>query len=246
MTATAIAVRERPILFSAAMVRAILDGRKTQSRRVLKLPRWFIDRDGSLDRAWPNGPMLAIPLDDDSVAHICSPYGSDGDSAVGEPASRLWVRETWTAEFNWPDDNGRYVRSWDEQPPAFRGLKSLDRLYFAADHAIYGLNGYGELTDGPVSDFDSLPATLRWRPSIFMPRWASRLALEITKVRVERLQAITPEDCEAEGIHDLATFSYDARRLKYGQLWDSLNARRGYSWNSNPWVWCLEFARVTP
>ncbi len=175
---------ERPILFSGAMVRAILEGRKAQTRRILRRERQY-------------GPFA---FDDPRVARYC-PYGQPGD--------RLWVRETW--------------HLWG--PPEHQTLA------FRADCA------------------DAENYT--WRPSIFMPRWASRITLEITDVRVERVQAISHVDAIAEGAidaelgaGDLISGSYAV--TNYAVLWDGINAKRGYSWSSNPWVWVLTFTRVQP
>ena len=197
MSAVATAVRERPILFSGPMVRAILDGRKTQTRRV------------AMHRVC--GVMLArLAFDPAPDAALC-PYGAPGD--------RLWVRETWA----WSGDR--------EIPEAERIARG--EIWYAADG-------------------DRGPA-IRWRPSIHMPRWAARLTLEVTGVRVERLQDISATDCRAEGIphfREFVVFGADAEQRRemyaaeYRRLWDSLNAPRGYGWDVNPWVWVVEFRKV--
>jgi len=178
-------VKGRPILFSSPMVRAILDGSKTQTRRSFA------------------GTLGVTPC----------PYGVPGD--------RLWVRETFVQGH--PSDAGevRYdlpLRYW------YRADGDLDMWA-------------GE--DGHAGD-------VPWRPSIHMPRAASRITLEITDVRVERLQAISEEDALAEGVPFVQNdpFERTARR-EFQDLWDSLNAKRA-PWASNPWVWCLTFKRVTP
>jgi hypothetical protein len=173
-------VRERPILFSGAMVRAILDGSKTQTRRVVKY------RDYA---------------EDDSQVHATEcPYGQPGD--------RLWVRETWS------------VPPGDEVEPGAR-------LLYRAD---------------PADDAQWSPAPLfRWRPSIHMPRWASRLSLDLTGVRVEPVQDISEADAIAEGRNLLV-----AHPGYFPDTWDAINAARGYGWDANPWVWVLEFAPPTP
>ena len=191
---------ERPILFSGPMVRAIIDGRKAQTRRLVK-PQ-------------PDTNNVAdIKLDLDGFLYVeagrwCQrcPYGIPGD--------RLWVRETWA------DTMG--------DPP----------------EAIYRADGERH----PSS-------ALKWRPSIFMPRWACRLVLEVTAVRVERLQKISEADAKAEGCaaKDLVTHKgtmgpFDAELTQnaatakeaYRALWNSLNAKRA-PWASNPFVWVIEF-----
>jgi hypothetical protein len=184
--------RERPILFSAPMVRAILEGRKTQTRRVYK-PRV---QDNVMDQ---HGPLWSLPC----------PYGVPGD--------RLWVRETWYERYDGLDDT--YCEG------------------YAAD---------GEMKCGPVSatahEAINMGARSK-RPSIFLCRADSRITLEITDIRVQRVQEISEEDAKAEGVSADACFA--TARLSYEQLWDSINAKRGYGWEANPWVWALTF-RVIP
>jgi hypothetical protein len=220
-------IKERPILFSAPMVRAIREGRKTVTRREVK-------KRAALDclTAGFEPAFLALPGNSD----LC-PYGQPGD--------RLWVRETWYCD-HIEVQRGPYLQPAD--------MIDLDQsrddgeLAYAAD----GLEPYEQ--DQPV-----------WKPSIHMPRWASRILLEITDVRVERLRAGEGETAQesryvAEGIHrihhgDGAYYfhpfnsdqgpgnwcdPFDAWR----ELWVSINGAD--SWNSNPWVWVVEFKQVTP
>lgn len=197
---------ERPILFSAPMVRAILGGAKTQTRRVMKpQPR---PTDG-WDWSWPlpgrnitAGTMNCWRDDQKPTLFPYCPYGRPGD--------RLWVKETWA------------------QVSTGEGTHSL---VYRADSE----------------------AQVRWRSSIFMPRWASRISLELTDIRVERLQAISDADCEIEGVRpSVDGTGKDWRddetgwRRTYRQLWDSLNAKRGHGWDTNPWVWVIEFRRIDP
>ena len=200
-------VKERPILFSGPMVRAILDGRKTQTRRVIKpqpehkqVHDWKGERlyDGEHrlwwweDQCWD----LDVEMLPDLIAYC--PYGEIGD--------RPWVRETW---FN-PDyqNDGRI-----SEPTYYRATDDPDEWL--------------------------------WRPSIHMPRWASRIDLEITDVRVERVQEITDYDCCMEGV---PVRSVDGAELKddFSRLWDSINLKRGYGWEVNPFCWCLTFKRIRP
>ena len=219
-------MNEKPIIFSGEMVRAIQDERKTQTRRVV-VPQ--PDTKG-LGWAWgyadrrkiPNGPRGAAGGDvaymSDSLSRYC-PYGQPGD--------HLWVRETFGILQPTHADsigqsidpfpvfraNGDEAPAWDEGPFEFSG----------------------------------------WKPSIHMPRWASRITLEVISVRVERVQDISEEDAEAEGceteripyLHNGQIVQMDIRspRAVFSVLWDSINAKRGYSWDSNPWVWVVEFAR---
>lgn len=191
---------ERPILFSAPMVQAILAGTKTQTRRVVKGKYWFSD----------GRPDLEL---------LRCPYGVPGD--------RLWVRETFWVEHD--SDNF-------EMSPAFDcGINLAEDdwarvWYCATDHEPNG--------EGPNDDWAQFYSK---RPSIHMPRWASRITLEVTGMRVERVQDISEDDVYAEGVgHGRVS-----PQLEFQELWDSINARRGFGWAVNPWVWCVEFRRLT-
>lgn len=211
-------MKERPILFSGPMVRAILEGRKTQTRRSMR-PQpvekdgWFV-WDGHAPNS-PYGAYSANHIDRRSINIFvgrCSPYGKVGD--------RLWVRETCR---------------FDNDAPVFS-------VQYKADMAIRP--GLGD------------PNFNRWRPSIHMPRWASRITLEITGVRVERLNEISDEDAIAEGISFHSDeYGYSAygeyagigpARLSavesFCSLWESINGAG--SWSANPWVWVIEFKRI--
>lgn len=181
-------MNERPILFSAPMVKAILAGTKTQTRRAIK--------DDDVTKAGIRGIMGGT-----GPAFGPCKYGSPGDF--------LWVRETWCESFASDDDS---------------------------------INGfcYRATNNGPD------PA--KWRPSIFMKRAASRITLEITEVRVERLQDISEKDAKAEGVSKPDTdapFEKPSLRGGYWLLWDSINGRTGpKSWDANPWVFVISFKRV--
>lgn len=238
MTATAVAARERPILFSAPMVKAILAGTKTQTRRVVSdatsrgnvkpsrcdLSRAFVDPGPS--PAGNPGPYLKAPVvkpeDVGIVERIYPPY------FVGD---RLWVRESWNigrpALTSGPNAGAGFVPKWLPND----GMTVEQYRDHYDDHKLV----YAASWDGP----DVPPM----RPSIHMHRWASRITLEITDVRVERLNAITSADARAEGcVPSLRESETDA----FHNLWDSINASRGYSWESNPWVYAISFHRVTP
>lgn len=190
-------MREHPILFSAPMILAILDGRKTQTRRVIKQqPHRTTTAAQHVDSnwwEWKRGGRFRCPY--------------------GQPGDRLWVRETWRPGMH-PE--------W------------LCAVQYRADLQWLKPTGLDENTGYIFADWcDREPQ--KWSPSIHMPRWASRITLEITGVRVERLQAISDADARAEGV--TATPAISA----YRNLWNTINAQRGYCWESNPWVWVLEF-----
>lgn len=201
--------KTRPILFTAEMVRAILDGRKTQTRRVIK-PQPLDGFLPTVGRYCPNmvdrrdGEMYPGPerfgVSDEEQDFPC-PYG--------QPSDRLWVRETW-------------------QPHPEFSVKEPGGCLYRADRG-HDL----QYPDG------------KWRPSIYMPRWASRITLEIGNVRVERVQEISEDDAGMEGapIGFVHSMNHTARAW-FHELWDSINAKRGYGWDANPWVWVVEFKRV--
>ncbi len=210
------------------MVRAILDGRKTQTRRAVKPVRGFKHYDicrpdmAADDFAvWWHGKETERV----GVWQSC-PYGQPGD--------RLWVRETFQGPL-W--EEGTWDAGTDYHSPAF---------------CEYRADG------GPMPEYVDFGDKLRqgWKPSIHMPRWASRILLEVTDVRVERLQSISEADAIAEGIDGTACAAAvgtaPSRQTLlpvavhgYAHLWGSLNADRGYGWDTNPWVWVVSFKRVT-
>jgi hypothetical protein len=236
------APRERPILFSGETVRAILDGRKTQTRRALRpQPPFLLLTDcETAEKAWHWCIDLAdankrSAWDDHAEPYLrYCPYGQPGD--------RLWVRETWALHGN--DDS--YPVTVDGSMCAER---DAERWYRA------------DTCPGPYGS-SLLPGGAEfygpWRPSIFMPRWASRLTLEIVSVTVERLQEISEENAKAEGVRPLheayPSFSPDQRltsgeraglhphRSSFAILWDDLNPKQ--RWYDNPWVWRIEFKVV--
>ena len=224
-------MKEHPILFSGPMVRAILGGRKTQTRRVVARGNSFVNGSRANSIAWSRlnfeapevfvdagpspagnpGPYLHVPRRDDESVHRVYPTWQPGD--------RLWVRET----------------CW-----VHRGSK---RFAWYVHQDVF--------TVDPARD------NVRKRPAIHMPRAESRILLEITDVRVQRLQDISEADAIAEGLRwrdaldawtaggdSWPTFS-DPRRAFAG-LWDSINAARGFGWETNCWVWAISFKRVTP
>lgn len=208
---------DRPILFSGPMVRAILSGTKTQTRRVVK-PQ---PADYQALRPEPRDGCRWV-----FIAHSDRPtYAfATGDALCpyGQPGSRLWVREAWRA-----------FAALNKTPP--RSIpKDAPIWYEAQDEVPFHPTAYGKL-----------------RPGMFMPRWASRITLEITGVRVERLQDISSADAIAEGIESSAGEWRDylnpkgdclTPRNSFRTLWQSINGPD--SWAANPWVWVVEFKRL--
>lgn len=207
-----VVVKERPIIFNEAMVRAIVEGQKTQTRRVMRTThvgyRSFLKWDGApYTRAMMSCLNGIKPLD--SV--FCE------DNRIGVPGNLLWVRETWQVTTGLhSEDLGACVRYRDGSIRAC-WMPSKKRLPL----------GLG---------WD------KWRPSIHMPRWACRLLLEITDVRVERLHAINDDDARAEGVESRDAFEALWRSIYDGTSSPNVLTRYGHhSWSANPWVWAISF-----
>lgn len=218
-------MKERGMIFNGEMVRAILDGRKTQTRRPIKWKQTRFTEIGERE----DGSKWPWSEDAENVCdfwHPC-PFGSVGD--------RIWVRETWQAIHDSTDEWGHV----EERTYAPSIPKEKDTYW----HTVYQ-----EYFGDESRDDRGFP----WRPAIHMPRWASRILLEITDVRVERLNAISQEDAQGEGMELTGwrpTYSdpdsggeawtpYD----NFAQLWESIYGAD--SWRANPWVWVIEFKRV--
>lgn len=224
MSATISEVRERPILFSGEMVRAILGGRKTQTRRVVRKGNSEVGTGLSwnaldwsrcfADRGYGIWQYLHIGGPDDTMHRV--------RCRIGEPTDRLWVRETWFSNGveSRPDESWVRYRATDREPD-------------------FTINGRSV-----------------WRSGIIMPRSLSRITLEIAGVRVERVQDISEDDAYDEGFEghvgepridgegEWARGYRTTSREQFRGFWDSLNAKRGYGWDVNPWVWVIEFRRV--
>lgn len=216
-------MKERPILFSGPMVRALLDGSKTQTRRVVK-PQPKVS-----SCKHEHTPELA-----DMARAAISMILSD-QCPYGKPGGRLWVRETHAPQSDcWG--------AWERRLRGDGGAAPV--IHYFADFVPFQ-DDRGFTVCKPFIE--------KWRPSIHMPRWASRIQLEITGVRVERLQDISEADARAEGSPDYEegtdappdeesmTWSF---RASYQRLWESINGPG--SWALNPWVWVIEFKKVTP
>lgn len=243
-------MRERPILFSSPMVRAILAGRKTMTRRVVKLPE-IISEPGDADATsvgWldhhESGPgwhgwMTEYP-EEGSVPLRC-PYG--------QPGERLWVRERWQLV-----DPLEVAEERRGSRAPFTGCQGPRAIPWVAAYRA----------DGDLSH-PANGAPIVWRSPVHMPRWASRITLEIESVRVERLQDISEADAIAEGVERIFPAGHPGdkgpnhytvegpERVSLNQptavgafraLWALINGEG--SWTANPWVWVLSFKRVTP
>lgn len=213
-------MRERPILFNTEMVQAILEGRKTQTRRIVKPQPTFSENVGC---GW-KGYVYGIGSDHaETVRNFTRstyPFGKVGD--------QLWVRETWHVE---PDVEGWSMN--DNEPCiGWIGYKAGGSKEVTAPNfdAVQRCFPKGEV------DWDFLPND--WRPSIFMPRWASRVQLEIMNIRIERLNDISEDDAKAEGM--IADDDYCAEEY-FSKLWNEINGWDEKGWNANPWVWVIEF-----
>jgi len=214
MSTTETKVKERPILFSGPMVRAILEGRKTQTRRIVNLDRAYHDCGRHEIMEWRNQNGFWFGLYEwNTVASLQCPYGN-----VGE---RLWVRETWAVVPKVSDDGPKHKAKGDGTGATWR------------------------------ADWNGNPSGFPWKPSIHMPRWASRINLEITGVRVERLNDISEADAYSEGVTIPSHYKFASNgrpndrneaRVTFETLWESINGPE--SWPLNPWVWVVEFKRI--
>jgi hypothetical protein len=234
-------MRERPILFSSEMVCAILDGRKTMTRRVVKNqpgPTTVGYTELCSGHFNPVRSLRAFGGDignDDHKRALGEIWADEKNKTLtcpcGQPGDLLWVKETWVPDppiNGWPGDI-----EWNG---CGRPIAGVPKLYQHPEFCIY------------KASWDSID--LSWRSPIFMPRWASRLTLEITAVRVERVQDISEEDAKAEGIQPSGEHQTlcpgRSYRNEFAVLWNTLNAKRGYGWDANPWVWVISFKRVQP
>lgn len=231
---------EKPILFSSEMVRAILDGRKTTTRRVMK-PQPDTTHNG--EPYWYVGGLR--------VGHITNPKSERlGNNPLncpyGKPGDRLWVRETWVELMHTSPSTDRPLTITEGEKLIEHATMNPDGgWYYDGKVIAYRANSNIEFCDGDgfsddMANREDMP---RWRPSIHMPRWASRITLEVTDVRVERVQDISEEDAIAEGFA-LAGCGGEGPVRTFSRMWDQINARRGYSWESNPFVWCVTFRRI--
>lgn len=250
-------MKERGMIFNGEMVRAILDGRKTQTRRIMKIQpsdgfhpthngydldlnaHWYtpgvVDKNGYLQPAKKD----VFGVADENEGYAC-PFCAVGD--------RIWVRETWGVVSHELDEDGR-IQPWSPDRPATAIHEMPFGSGYYTGHAIYAADG--DFTWGDDDGYEDGRSC--WKPSIHMPRAACRILLEVTGVRAERLNSISQEDAQAEGMELTGwrpTYSdpdsggevwtpYD----NFAQLWESIYGEE--SWKANPWVWVIEF-KVVP
>lgn len=229
---------DRPIIFGAPMIRAIFDGRKTVTRRLVTGHDVIEERDDGTP--WPY--YTTWSHGDDGSPWMACPYGVPGD--------RLWVRETWRYH-DWTNDGLPWIAYAADG--CHRLCESIPDKWSDRVEDVWAT-----LSDQKNTAIDGVARDRRWRSPRYMPRWASRLTLDVVSVRVERLHAITEEDANREGVEymdglldeaDLcrAAKAMDAMatdsRVWFACLWDLLNAKRA-PWASDPWVWRIEFRRA--
>ena len=231
-------MKERGMIFNGEMVRAILDGRKTQTRRPIKWKQTRFTEIGEREDGskWPWSEDAEHACD---FWHPC-PFGAVGD--------RIWVRETWGVVSHELDEDGR-IQPWKPDRPATAIHEMPFGNGYYSGHAIYAADG--DFTWGDDDGYEDGRSC--WKPSIHMPRAASRILLEITDVRVERLNAINEHDAQAEGVAKLRggfwkhyqpgwTQHQLSARGSFVTLWKSIYGDE--SWNSNSWVWVIKFKRI--
>lgn len=201
--------KTRPILFKGEMVKAILDGTKTQTRRIVK-PQPVVDS------FWPNSNSC---IEWDDIVNSTIYYVQCGHCPYGKMGDHLYVKETWLE----------------------------DRIPELAPDE-HGTLHYRATGDATINA--RWTECKKWKSAMFMPKWASRITLEITDIRVQRVQEISKEDAKAEGVTCTLDEYLELPRTvveAYAELWDSINGKKkGCGWADNPWVWVLEFRRLTP
>jgi len=239
--------KERPILLNEAMVTAVFQDQKTQTRRIIKLPQ-FEPTDEGL------GSYAAANLDK-------CPYGEVGD--------RLWVRETWRpkswgSDFDWMmieyrADGGTSGRTKQVDPYEVWGDSGEAEVFWEklTKKCVAAGCPQSESGDFVLQAPDGTPL-VKWKPSIFMPRLVSRISLEITEVGVSRVKQISEADAIAEGVEQVADgwkcygdctshktghSNRTSATASFTSLWDSINAKT-WDWDSNPWVWVINFKVV--
>ena len=225
---------EKPIIFNDSMVRAILDGRKTQTRRPAPISKLDISVCPELEHA-KLGEFTSLlvkfqPAHKGTLSTCTGSYWSSADarqwvaSRFGpwQVGDLLWVREAWQS---------------------FGDSASITPPVPHACQVRYEADGSAQWRDVPGAARGVFPASLKKRPSIHMPRWASRITLRVKRVWVERVQEISEVQAGREGVSRVNARPHESDRLLFADLWDSIYADR-YPWHENPYVWCCEFEKV--
>ena len=220
----------KPILFSGPMVKSILDGTETQTWRVVKIGEPFgkypiIDMDGPHEGFRDETNVTPTWNADHQTEHaICVSQGIK--CPYGQPGDRLWVKETYGVSWG----SGALV------DPTLN-YKSDGRQF----HILPGSELFEKWNECFLRPRKKPWNPDHWRSGRFMPRWSSRITLEVTDVRVERVQSISPADCKAEGIKKGFTEVGSHLKDNFRTLWNSINAKRGFDWKSDPFVWVIGF-----
>lgn len=225
-------MKETGLMFKAPLVRAILAGQKTQTRRVVKWKNLHQGLNLGFSGLGVEKTPLGWVLRSDT--RTSSEWRCSGTPCpMGQPGDRIYVRETW---------QGPLMSSKEWEDHYFSGVDDLPANFRTPDHCKYAADG------GPLPEFMTMDDELvsRWKPSIHMPKWAARIWLEITDVRVERLQSITEADCLAEGTTGghgaIPGYAYSATPLEhFRHIWEST----GGDWAANPWVWVVDFKTIS-
>lgn len=244
-------MKEKPIIFSADMVKTILDGKKTMTRHLVKFKDFTTDGITPLHIELVEGRYcLFNERNGWLIGYPKCPYGKIGD--------RLWVREAYTVT-GWNHDDGsvyiKYLADGREQ----YFDNETDEMECAIDSLVNSVCKELDKRKVPMLNDEAYDCSLdenkpRNRSPMSMPRFASRILLEITEIRIERLQDISEQDCEKEGFRFLPATricfqpnnNNGSNNYKsiFGKYWDTLNTKKGYQWASNPWVWVIEFKKV--
>lgn len=239
-------MKERGIIIGAGSVLAYLRNDKSETRRVIKKADEFACLTGDC----PHDRQS----DCDEFMQTFCPFGRIGD--------RLWGREAWDADFTYPIGDGVELRTYAEMPPAMRGPLACLSIFYRADGSIY--NPPDKHGEEPMRSESELPADelaeIRWHSPIHMPRWMARIVLEIIDVKFARLHDMTNADAVAEGVESDEYLEREefaqavappgsvmpSPLREFERIWDSINAKRGYPWEKNDFVWVIKTKRVQP
>lgn len=227
-------ITERGMIFNAEMVRALLSGRKTQTRRIMKPQPEPCPRGGHW---WPSNVFKTMLHVEDEMQNGKGGWGGlVGDACpFGAVGDRIWVRETWGVVSHAFSDDGLMIDWVPDRPATAIHEMPFGNGYYSG-YAIYAADG--DFTWGDDDGYEDGRSC--WKPSIHMPRAASRILLEITDVRVERLRSMSQDDSRAEGV--IAASGPMEAGLAFRELWDSIYGEE--SWKANPWVWVIKFKRI--